>query len=173
MCATSLSQMAAAIEAAELASPRPPDGEYAETWDGGKSFHWSGKEKTPIAKDSERHKVEAKLMELVVALDKKQKAQHRRPKCMASHRGVRVGWLKQEFVRELEKKFGQEAARTMTTLEVMLGFIKPQTSSRRCRFVETMLESNVGETDLFASVRASAPLLLLPALSSLSPLTIF
>ena len=138
-------ELQAAIEAAKTAEPLPPDGQFPETWDASKTYHWSGekdKATNKIPGHSARVQREMASFQAIVALDQARIAVHDRPKCPASYTAVKVGWLKQ---------LAMLLPREWTTAEVVERVIKPATAGRRCRFVEIMAEGDVGEADLFAS----------------------
>ena len=145
------SELLEAIKAAATATPLPPSGQFAESWDGGKTFHWSGREvQAPQRIDpaSARHTAEIRAMEAIVQLDKAKLSAHRRPKCMASYRAARVGWL---------KTFATTIDRRWTTADVVERIIKPHTAATRCRYVKLMEEGDTGEATLFASHTWGAP----------------
>ena len=52
-----------------LLQPLPPPGQFAETWDGGQTFHWSGQKKETIHPDSPRAAVERRAFQAIVALE--------------------------------------------------------------------------------------------------------
>ena len=141
-------ELRAAVAAASTAEPLPPAGEAAKTWDGGETFHWSSRPKgadgalLKIDAASERFKVEKRAFAAIVALDKAAHRMHTRPKCSASYRAVRVGWL---------KSFAATLDRAWATFEVVAKKVQPETAATRCRFVELLAAGDVGEADLFAS----------------------
>ena len=142
-------ELRAAVAAASTAEPLPPAaGEVAETWDGGETFHWSSRPKgadgalLKIDAASERFKVEKRAFAAIVALDKAAHRMHTRPKCSASYRAVRVGWL---------KSFAATLDRAWATFEVVAKKVQHETAATRCRFVELLAAGDVGEADLFAS----------------------
>ena len=138
-----------AIAACAEAAPLPPDGQYAETWDGGETFHWSGeadKESNKIDAASARVEAERRAMAAIKALDAARLAVHARPKCRASYRAVSVGWLK-KMARRLVAQHG----RALTTGQVVERVVRPATAATRCRYVELLDEGDVGEADLFVS----------------------
>ena len=138
-----------AIAACAEAAPLPPNGQFAETWDGGETFHWSGeadKETNKIEAASARVEAERRAMAAIKALDAAQVAAHAWPKCPASYRAVRVGWLK-KMARRLVAQHG----RALTTGQVVERVVKPATAATRCRYVELLDEGDVGEADLFCS----------------------
>ena len=127
----------AAVTDAKTAKPLPPAGEYAESWDGGKTFHWTSRRRDAngvlidIPADSARVHAEVRAMMAVQAYDAACAALHTRPKSAACYRGVRVGWLK-EFVRMMEGRFSKERARQMTTAEVVERIIKTDKQHQAC-----------------------------------------
>ena len=149
-----LAELQAAISLAAKATPLPPEGEFAETWDGGQTFHWSGRRKDrneqmiKIGAGSHRHKAEGRVMSRIMAVDKKEEESHDRPKCAASYRGVRVGWL---------KKFAESVPSEWTTAEVVERKIKPETAQTRCRYIHRLAHGDIGEAKLFCSHTWGAP----------------
>ena len=136
------------IAQAEPSEPLPPPGEYAESWDSGETFHWSGRPKDwdgkiiNIAAGSAREAAEKRAYAAVVALDRVCHAAHTLPKAAGSYRGVRVGWL---------KALAKTIPREWTTADVVARRIKPETAGRRCRYVELLPAVDVGEASLFTS----------------------
>ena len=63
---------------------------------------------------------------------------------MASHRSMSVAWLKR-FVAE------KQIPGEWSTADVVERIIKPETATRRCRYVELLDAAVVGIADLFAS----------------------
>ena len=144
-------ELAAAIEEAATAKPLLPPGQFAETWDGGDTFHWSGdkdKVNNKIPAGSARAKAERRALKAVQAVDAAALKAHDRPKNMSSYRGVRVSRL---------KALAATLDRSLTTAEVVERHIKPQTAARRCRYVELLEPSDVGEANLFTSHTWGAP----------------
>ena len=69
----------------------------------------------------------------------------------SANAGVQVGWL---------KKWAKKVPPDMSTLDVMLNYIKPATKERFCRYVEIVAEQSpgdVGKADAFASHTWKAP----------------
>ena len=67
------------------------------------------------------------------------------------HAGVRVGWLKQ---------WAKKVPAGMSTLDVMLNYIKPETKEKFCRYVEIIAEQtpgDVGKAEAFISHTWKAP----------------
>ena len=144
-------ELQAAVEAAKTAEPLPPDGQFPETWDASKTYHWSGaqdKATNKLPGHSARVQREMASFQAIVDLDQARIAVHDRPKCPASYTAVKVGWLKQ---------LAMLLPREWTTAQVVERVIKPATAGRRCRFVELMSEGDVGEADLFGSHTWNAP----------------
>ena len=144
-------ELSAAIEAAATAQPLPPAGQFAESWDGGETFHWSGLGKAPIPAGSAREAAEKRALKAIQAIDAADIAAHTRPKDISSYYGVRVGWLK-GWLKGVES-----LDRALKTHEVVELFIKPQTASRRCRYVEVLEPSEVGEAHLSISHTWGSP----------------
>ena len=97
---TANAALLAAVAFAATAEPLPPAGQFAETWDGGATFHWSGeKDKANVKIDgaSARVAAERRAMEAVMALDKAQLALYNKQLAIASHRSVSVAWLLPPF----------------------------------------------------------------------------
>ena len=119
-------ELQAAVEACKTAEPLPPDGQFPETWDASKTFHWSGakdKATNKLPGHSARVQREMASFQAIVALDQARIAVHDRPKCPASYTAVKVGWLKQ---------LAMLLPREWTTAEVVERVIKPATAGRRC-----------------------------------------
>ena len=140
-------ELQAAVANADTAEPRPPAGQFPETWDSGATFHWSGevdKANVKIDGASARVAAERRAMKAVMALDEARLARHSGNLDIGSYRAVSVGWLKQ-FVKE------KQIPREWSTADVVERIIKPETAARRCRYVELLDAAAVGIADLFAS----------------------
>ena len=87
-------------------------------------------------------------MKAVQAVDAADLKAHARPKNISSYRGVRVRRL---------KALAATLDRSLTTAQVVEQHIKPQTAARRCRYVELLEPSDVGEAHLFSSHTWKAP----------------
>ena len=98
------------------------------SYDGGKTFHWSGskdKINDKIDAASARHAAEKRAMAAVVQLDEARLRAHRRPKCMASYRAVRVAALGPRRVRA--RPLLRRAARPAGARPA-----RPQAATRAC-----------------------------------------
>ena len=139
---TTIKELHDAIAEADSAAPVAPVGEFAETWDDGATFHWSGtKEAIPVS--SARVVAERRAMRAVQSIDYLHATRNVRPgKCAASYRGVRSGWL---------MAFASSIPRDWTTAMVVERKVRPETASRRCRHVELQAAADVGEASVFIS----------------------
>ena len=134
-----------ALAATESATPLPPEGAFAETWDGGITFHWSTTPHDDLPADSARVQAERRVLNAIKAVDAAE-ALGPAPaggKCAASRRSVRVSWLV-EFTKK-------HVPREWSTADVVERIIKAQTSERRCRYVDLLGKEDVGDAALFCS----------------------
>ena len=106
----------------------PHSGEkWAQSWDGGVSFHYGQPGTDDIPADSARHRAEAEAFRCVAAQDAVDAPDQASREAGMVNRGVFVWWLLL-YAGTVDPK--------LTTAEVVAKHVKPMTARRRCRFVE-------------------------------------
>jgi hypothetical protein len=122
----------------------PHSGEkWAQSWDGGVSFHYGQPGTDDIPADSARHRAEAEAFRCVAAQDAADAPDQASREVGMVNRGVYVWWLLL-YAGTVDPK--------LTTAEVVAQHVKPMTSRRRCRFVECEeMEGKTGRATVFIS----------------------
>ena len=122
----------------------PHSGEkWAQSWDGGVSFHYGQPGTDDIPADSARHRAEAEAFRCVAAQDAADAPDQASREAGMVNRGVFVWWLLL-YAGTVDPK--------LTTAEVVAQHVKPMTSRRRCRFVECEeMEGKTGRATVFIS----------------------
>ena len=122
----------------------PLSGEkWAQSWDGGVSFHYGQPGTDDIPADSARHRAEAEAFRCVAAQDAADAPDQASREAGMVNRGVFVWWLLL-YAGTVDPK--------LTTAEVVAKHVKPMTARRRCRFVECEeMEGKTGRATVFIS----------------------